>query len=61
MKEEAAQIEKERDRARRSAQLWKAAAFITAGAGAGFAIGGQIGAAAGAVAGALLQVIIPAF
>ncbi|NLX15015.1 MAG: hypothetical protein GXY44_15380 [Phycisphaerales bacterium] len=61
MKAEAAAIEKERDQARRSAQLWKAAAFITAGAGAGFALGGQAGAAAGAVAGALLQVIIPAF
>ena len=61
LQEEAAQIEKDRDQARRSVQLWKAAAFIATGAGAGFAIGGQAGAAAGAVAGALLQIIIPAF
>lgn len=61
MKAEAAQIEKERDKARRSAQLWKAAAFIAAGTGAGFALGGQTGATIGAIAGALLQVIIPAF
>jgi len=59
LQEEAAQIEKERDQARIYAQLWKAAAFITVGAGAGFAIGGQVGAAAGAIAGALLQIVIP--
>lgn len=59
MKAEAAQIEKERDKARRSAQLWKAAAFITAGAGAGFALGGSTGAAIGAIGGTLLNIVIP--
>jgi len=59
MKAEAEAIEKERDQARRSAQLWKAAAFITAGAGAGYAIGGPVGAAIGAIGGTLLNIVIP--
>jgi chromosome segregation ATPase len=55
---EISRIEKARDQARRSAQLWKAAAFITAGAGAGFAIGGPTGAAIGATGGIFVFIIL---
>lgn len=59
MKAEAAQIEKERDKAKKSTQLWKAAAFIASGSGIGYAIGGLSGAAVGTIAGALLNIVIP--
>ncbi|MEL7555650.1 MAG: hypothetical protein AAGU26_05695 [bacterium] len=58
MKAEAAAIEQERDQARRSAQLWKAAAIITAGTGAGFVIGGNKGVFFGVISSFLLYIFL---
>lgn len=56
---EISRIEKARDQAKKSTQLWKAAAFIASGSGIGYAIGGLSGAAVGTIAGALLNIVIP--
>ena len=57
MKAEASQIEKERDQARKSAQLWKEVALIAVGIGIGEILGGPTGAIIGGVGGFVLLMI----